>query len=227
MSELLQDSKLLWYLSRSTGLVCLVLLTASLVLGVGATTRLSSTGWPRFVTQGLHRNISLFVLALLGLHVITVVADDFVPIHLIDAVVPFGSAYRPFWLGLGVLATDLLIALVVTSLVRQHLGYGMWRVVHWTAYACWPLAMVHGLGTGSDTRSGWSIGLTAGCAGLVLLAVAWRIVAGWPAQRVLRLSAVVVTACAVAVVVLWARQGPLAPGWSKRAGTPPAPVAGK
>lgn len=227
MSALLGDSKLLWYLSRSTGLVCLVLLTATFVLGIGANSRLSSAGWPRFVTQGLHRNISLFVLALLTVHIGTAIADNFVPIHLIDAIVPFRSAYRPFWLGLGVLAVDLLIALVLTSLVRQRLGYGTWRVVHWSAYLCWPLAVVHGLGTGTDPRRVWAVALALACGAAVLLAVAWRIVAGWPTRRTLRLGAVVVTACTVAAVVLWARQGPLAPGWSKRAGTPPAPAAEK
>ena len=224
MSGVLHDHALLWYVSRATGLVCLVLLTLTVVLGVLAATRVASAGWPRFVTQGLHRNVSLFVLVLLAVHVTAVVVDDFVPIHISDVLVPFASGYRPFWLGLGVVAVDLVVALVLTSLVRQRLGHGAWRSVHWMAYACWPLAIVHGLGTGSDPRRDWATGLAVGCAAVVLLAVAWRIVEGWPRRAVGRLGAVLVTACAVAVVVLWARQGPLAPGWSKRAGTPPPPA---
>ena len=221
MSDLLGGDALLWYVSRATGLVCMVLLTLSVLLGIAATTRMSTAGWPRFVTQGLHRNVSLFVLALLAVHVAAVVADGYVPIHLRDAVLPFAAAYRPFWLGLGVIAVYLLLALVLTSLVRQRLGYGAWRAVHWTGYLCWPLALVHGLGTGSDPRRVWGAALAAGCAALVLLAVAWRIVEGWPRRAPTRLGAVLVTAGAVAVLVVWARQGPLAPGWSKRAGVPP------
>ena len=225
MTEVLSDPALTWYVARASGLICLVLLSLSVVLGVGASTRLSSSGWPRFVTQALHRNVSLFVLVLLALHVGAVVMDDFVTIPVTDAVIPFVSAYRPLWLGLGALASDLLLALVLTSLVRHRLGYGTWRAVHWTAYLCWPLAVVHGLGTGTDARKSWAVWLVAGCVGLVLLAVAWRIVEGWPRRATLRLGAVALTACTVAAVYTWALQGPLAPGWSKRAGTPP-PAAG-
>jgi sulfoxide reductase heme-binding subunit YedZ len=224
---LLDDPKLLWYVSRATGLVCLILLTLSVLLGVTATTRMASVTWPRFVTQGLHRNVSLFVLVLLAGHIAVVVIDDYVPIRPVDAVVPFVSAYRPFWLGLGVVSVDLLLALVVTSLLRQRLGYGTWRVVHWISYFSWPLALVHGLGTGSDPRRFWVLVLTAGCGGLVLLAVAWRIVVGWPTRWAIRVGAVMVTACAVAAVVVWARQGPLAPGWGKRAGTSPLSSASR
>lgn len=220
VGKILDDPRLLWFVARSTGLVCLVLLTLTVVLGITASTRVASTGWPRFVTQGLHRNVSLFVLALLAAHIAAVVADDYVPLYLRDAVVPFVARYRPIWVGLGVLALHLLLALVVTSLLRQQLGYGTWRVVHWIAYLSWPLALLHGLGTGSDPRRGWVLVLTVACALAVLIAIGWRIVAGWPARRVLRVGAVLVTASAVVATVVWARQGPLAPGWGKRAGTP-------
>jgi sulfoxide reductase heme-binding subunit YedZ len=192
----------------------------TVVLGVTATTRVASSGWPRFVTQGLHRNVSLFVLVLLAGHIAAVVADDYVPIHPLDAVVPFIAAYRPFWLGLGVVAIDLLLALVITSLLRQRLGYAAWRIVHWIAYLSWPLALVHGLGSGSDSRETWALGLTAACAVAVVLAIGWRIVAGWPARAMLRVGAVMVTLGAVAAVVMWARQGPLAPGWNRKASVP-------
>jgi sulfoxide reductase heme-binding subunit YedZ len=227
VSALLNDPKVLWYVSRATGLVSLVLLTLSVLLGVTASTRLASANWPRFVTQGLHRNVSLFVVILLTAHVAAVVIDDYVPIHVSDVIIPFRAGYRPFWLGLGVVSLDLLIALVITSLLRLRLGYGTWRIVHWISYASWPLAVVHGLGTGSDWRRTWVLWLTLGCAAAVLLAIAWRIVSGWPARAVLRLGAVLVTAFAVAAVVFWARQGPLAPGWGKRAGTPVPASAGR
>jgi sulfoxide reductase heme-binding subunit YedZ len=219
VSDLLGDSQLTWFLTRASGVVTLALLTLSMALGIGASTRLSSTRWPRFVTQGLHRNISLYVLLLLALHVAASILDDYVKITVQESFVPFIGSYRPVWMGLGTLSSDLILALIVTSLLRQRIGYETWRAVHWTSYACWPLGIVHSLGTGSDVRKGWSIWFTVACVVLVLLAFAWRIVEGWPRRALLRTSAVVVTACAVALVFTWAKQGPFAPGWSKRSGT--------
>ena len=114
---------------------------------------------------GLHRNLTLLALVFVAAHVVTTVADGFAPIGLLDAVVPFVSPYRPIWLGLGAVAFDLLLALVVTSLLRARIGYRSWRVVHWLAYAAWPVALVHALGTGSDARIGWFALLGFGCAG--------------------------------------------------------------
>jgi sulfoxide reductase heme-binding subunit YedZ len=219
VSNLIGNAQLTWFLTRASGTVALGLLTLSMVLGIVAGTRLSSARWPRFVTQGLHRNISLFVLVLLAMHVIVAVLDDYVTITVQESFIPFIGSYRPVWMGLGTVSSDLVIAMIVTSLLRQRIGYETWRAVHWTSYLCWPLGVVHALGTGSDVRKTWSVLFTLACVALVLLAIAWRIVAGWPRRALLRTSAVLVTACAVAVVFTWAKQGPFAPGWSKRSGT--------
>jgi predicted ferric reductase len=222
VTDLLTDPQLSWFVARATGFISLALITLSMVLGIGSSTRMSSARWPRFVTQALHRNISLFTLVLLAVHIAAVIVDDYVTITIADSFVPFVSSYRPIWLGVGVVSSDLLIALVVTSELRSRFGYRAWRAIHWTAYACWPLAIVHSLGTGADTRKGWAVWVVIACVVAVLLSVAWRIVEGWPRRAVLRAGAVIVTACTVAVVFAWAKQGPLAPGWSKRSGTPPA-----
>ena len=89
--------------------------------------------------------------------------------------IPFVSGYRPLWLGLGTLSFDLLVALAVTSLVRRRLGYRAWRAVHWLAYVSWPVAVLHGLGTGSDTKQWWMLALTVVCIVAVLVAVWTRI----------------------------------------------------
>jgi sulfoxide reductase heme-binding subunit YedZ len=154
----------LWYLSRGTGAVSLVLLTVTLVLGIVDVRRWSSQSVPRFVIDGLHRTVSMLVLLTLAIHIVTSVLDPFAPIRLVDAIVPFGSGYRPVWLGLGAVAFDLLLALVITSLIRARIGQRGWRAVHWAAYACWPLALVHGLGTGSDVRDGFLLPLSLACA---------------------------------------------------------------
>lgn len=176
MSPLIADTrKAVWYLSRGSGAVSLVLLSGSTVLGILTSTRASSWRWPRFVVEGLHRNISLAANLFLALHIVTVVVDDFVPIGWLDAVVPFRSAYRPLWLGLGALAFDLILAIVATSLLRARLGQRAWRTVHWFAYACWPLAVVHGIGSGSDRLQVWMLALEAVCILAVLAAAIWRL----------------------------------------------------
>ena len=132
-------------------------------------------GAPRFVTLGIHRSISLLAVAFVGVHVLTTVADGYVPISIASAVVPFTSGYRPFWVGLGAVAFDLLLALVITSVLRRRFGYRVWRAVHWAAYACWPIAFVHALGTGTDAGRGWMTALLASLAGLVGAAVVGRL----------------------------------------------------
>jgi predicted ferric reductase len=165
----------LWYATRATGLVALLMLTVSVLLGLLAAGRFSGERWPRFLTQGLHRNISLLVVAFLTLHVASTVLDTYTSIPLTAAFLPFTSGYKPGWLSLGAVALDLVIALIVTSLARRRLGYRTWRAMHWLAYACWPVAVAHGLGIGTDRSATWVIALTIGCMACVSAVAAWRV----------------------------------------------------
>ena len=210
----------LWYLTRGTGAVTLVLLTLGVALGVANVRRVSVAGVPRFVFDGVHRSVSLLALAFLVVHIVTSVLDPFAPIRLIDALVPFVSAYRPVWLGLGAVASDLLIAVALTSVLRRRFGHRVWRATHWLAYACWPIALVRGLGTGSDAKTTWLLALTGGCVLVVMVAVWVRATAGWPEHAGTRLSAVAASIAAAVALLVWLPTGPLAPGWAKRAGTP-------
>ena len=213
------NSKEFWYLTRGTGVVALLLLTVVLVLGIAGTVRWQRPGWPRFLVADLHKHLTLLSIVFIAAHVVTTVADGFAPIRLLDAIVPFASPYRPIWLGLGTVAFDLLLALLVTSLVRARIGYGSWRVIHFLAYAAWPVALVHAFGTGSDARTGWFALLGFGCAAAVGLAVAVRVFrsAGTPGVRVLAGAATVAVAL---IVFFWYRGGPAQQGWAARAGTP-------
>lgn len=213
----------LWYLSRGTGIVTLVLLTASVVLGITQVRRWAPIGSPRFVVVSLHRAVSLLVVALLAVHVLTSVLDSFAPIRLVDAVLPFAGSYRPVWLGLGAVALDLVIALTVTSLLRHRLGLRAWRAVHWLAYACWPVALVHGLGTGSDTRTTWMLAIALACTIAVVGSIAWRLAGERAEARAVALGACVLVSTVVGV---WLALGPLADGWARRAGTPATLLAG-
>jgi sulfoxide reductase heme-binding subunit YedZ len=215
------NSKELWYLTRGSGLTALVLLTASVVLGISQIGRLSAPSMPRFVVAGLHRNVSLLAVVFLAIHIGTAVADPFAPIAAWDSVVPFVGSYRPVWLGLGALATDLLLALVLTSLLRYRIGFRTWRTLHWAAYACWPIALWHGLGTGSDSRVGWTQAIYVLCAIAVLVSLAWRLTTRWSGSDVSQRTLAALGAVLVTVgLTAWSLQGPLRPGWAKRAGTP-------
>jgi methionine sulfoxide reductase heme-binding subunit len=165
----------LWYATRATGLVSLLLLTASLLLGIVTAGRFASEKWPRFLTVGLHRNITLLVLVFLALHVGTTVVDTYTSIPAAAAVIPFASSYKAPWLGLGAVAADLLIAVMATSLFRNRLGFRAWRTLHWLAYVCWPAALIHGLGTGTDRRTLWIFAATLGCVAAVAAAATWRL----------------------------------------------------
>jgi sulfoxide reductase heme-binding subunit YedZ len=209
----------LWYTTRATGLVALVLLTGSMALGLLSWVGVDRRTWPRFVTLAMHRNVALLALTFTVAHVLTTVLDSFVSIPLPDAFIPFVSSYRPFWVGLGAISFDLMIALIVTSLVRARLGQRSWRLVHWSAYACWPVAVVHGLGSGSDTRTHWVLLLTACCVMVVVGLTLWRLALSWPYRPLASVTGVVAVVLAIIVVGAWVKAGPLSPGWSHRSGT--------
>jgi methionine sulfoxide reductase heme-binding subunit len=213
------SSQALWFATRGFGVVALLLLTSIVVLGVAGATRWRSTRWPRFVVAGLHRNLTLLALVFIALHVITTVVDGYAPISLLSAVLPFSSPYRPLWLGLGALAFDLLLALTVTSLLRARIGYGRWRALHWLAYASWPIALVHGLGTGTDARVAWMQAITLGSVACVAGAILWRVSAG-RARPGLRTASTIGAIAIPLMIGGWYLSGPARPGWAARAGTP-------
>jgi Ferric reductase like transmembrane component len=215
-----------WFVTRGTGAIALVLLTLSISLGVVNVRRTRIGEMPRFVLESVHRSASLLAVAFLAVHIATALMDGFAPITLLDVVIPFGSVYRPLWLGFGAVAFDLMIAITITSLLRRRLGYGAWRATHWLAYASWPVALLHGLGTGSDTKTHWMLVLTAGCVAVMLAAVLARVSAGWPRHLVARLGALGAAALVPVGLLAWLPSGPLAAGWAKRAGTPASLIAG-
>ena len=209
----------LWYATRATGLVALVLLTVSMALGLLSSVRFQGPAWPRFVTLGLHRNLALLALGFTAVHVLTTVLDSFVHIPLQDAFIPFISSYRPLWVGLGAIALDLMLALIITSLLRTRLGLRSWRVVHWTAYLCWPVAVLHGLGTGTDTPVRWVLALTACCVLAVAGLTLWRLAVTWRSRPVASAAGVVLIVMMLIAGAAWLRAGPLSPHWSTRSGT--------
>lgn len=168
-------SPLLWYTTRASGVVALILLTASVCLGILTTTRLATRRLPRFAVSELHSRISLMAMVFVLLHVATSVFDTYVPIGLPAALLPFTSGYRPLPVALGTVAFDLLLAVTVASVLRRFLKAKLWRGIHWLVYASWPVVFAHGLLIGTDLRFGWMQMVAGSCGAAVVGAVAWRL----------------------------------------------------
>ena len=220
------NSHTLWYMTRATGIVAMVMLSATLVLGIVTSVRHATPQWPRFAWQDLHRRLSLLSTVFIGLHIATTVADGYAPIGWISAVVPFTSPYRRLWLGLGTVGVDLLLAVGISSLLRSRIHPGLWRGLHWLAYLCWPVALLHSFGTGTDPRLAWMALLMAACVLSVIAAGAWRIAQGWPLHAGARSAAAASAAVFVVGTGSWALAGPMRPGWAARAGTPASLIRG-
>lgn len=167
--------KALWYLGRSSGVVSLVLFTLVVALGIATRSGRLLPGLPRFAVSAVHRSASLLAVVFLVVHVVTLTLDPQSQLRWIDAVLPFGSQPKPVWIGLGAASLDLMVALVVTSLLRQRIGHRVWRAIHWAAYALWPFAVLHTIGTGTDMRSTWMVGLVVACTLTIASLIGWRV----------------------------------------------------
>jgi predicted ferric reductase len=168
----------LWYASRATGVVSLILLSVVAILGILVNRQGQLPGLPRFAVTGLHRSLSLLTVAFLGTHIVTAIADGYVHISWLATVVPFTSAYERFWIGLGTVAVDLVAAVIITSLLRARIKPAVWRVVHWLSYASYPVVIIHSLGASKDLRSGWLLTLTMASVFAVVTAIGYRIIDG-------------------------------------------------
>jgi sulfoxide reductase heme-binding subunit YedZ len=165
----------LWYASRATGVVSLVLFSLVAILGIMVNRQGRLPGLPRFAVTGLHRSLSLLTVAFLGIHITTAIADGYVHIPWLSTIVPFTSGYERFWIGLGAVAVDLVGAVIVTSLLRDRLTPSVWRAVHWLSYLSYPVAVVHSMGASKDLRSGWLLALTMGTVFAVFAAIGYRV----------------------------------------------------
>jgi predicted ferric reductase len=168
------NSTYLWYTTRTSGIVALILLTLTMVLGLATTSRTRARNWPGFAQQEFHRRISMIAVVFLAIHILTSILDTYVHIGWLAVVVPFASPYSRFWVGLGTIALDLMVAVFVSSLLRARLKPGTWRGIHWLAYASWPIALAHTFGIGTDSTEHWVIALGALCVLSVGLALVWR-----------------------------------------------------
>lgn len=192
------NTQLLWFATRGAGIVSLLMLTGVVYLGILAALKWQTPAWPRFATTGFHKNLALTAVAFLGVHIVTAVVDPYTSLGPLAALIPFESAYRTIPLGLGVIALDLGAAVLVTSLLKNRMSRRAWRTVHWLSYAAWPVALLHGFGTGSDTTAPW--------------------------MAVIYLACIVAVGAAVLVRVTAVQSGSAAPGRAQAPSRPTVPV---
>ena len=169
------SSEALWALGRGNGIVALAFMTLSVVLGIGVRSGRPLFTLPRFGIADVHRFVALAATLLVALHMGLLFLDPYAKLRLIDFVVPFLGAYRPLWQGLGTVAFDVLLVVIITSLLRRRLGLRIFRAVHWTTYLLWPIAMAHSLGNGTDTGRAWFLGFAGVCALMVAVTLVWRL----------------------------------------------------
>jgi sulfoxide reductase heme-binding subunit YedZ len=196
------STQILWFATRGSGIVSLILFSVVACLGLLAVARTQSARWPRFLTVELHRNLALLSVSFLAIHIVTAVLDPFTSLGVAAAIVPLASSYRPVAVALGVISVDLTLAVIVTSLLRERIGQRLWRAVHWASYAAWPLAVAHTITAGSDAFATWMLGVTGVCAIAVGACLSWRLTGGGTNRS--RLAAVTGgTADPVAVDPAW------------------------
>ncbi len=171
-------NQVLWFATRGAGAVSLLMLTASVVFGIVTVARFQHVEWPRFFNYEMHRRVSLLAIVFLAVHVLAAVFDPFTSLGLAAALMPLASTYRPVPVALGVIALYLFTALIVSSLLRRHIGQRTWRAIHWASYAMWPMALLHGFTAGSDASAVWMLGIDALCVAAVGAALSWRLTAG-------------------------------------------------
>ncbi|MCB0932006.1 MAG: ferric reductase-like transmembrane domain-containing protein [Mycobacterium sp.] len=169
------SSEALWALGRGNGIVALAFMTLSVVLGIAGRSARPLFALPRFGIADIHRFVALSAAILVALHIGLLFLDPYAKLRLIDLAVPFIGAYRPVWQGLGTVAVELILVVLVSSLLRQRIGLRAFRAVHWMTYLLWPIALAHSLGNGTDTNRVWFLTFAGTCTVMVAAALIWRL----------------------------------------------------
>jgi methionine sulfoxide reductase heme-binding subunit len=186
----------IWYAARASGVAAYVVLSIVVCLGMTVGGKAQTRRWPRFSIEDVHRFGGLLVGSLIGVHILAIAADSFLPFSLTQLLVPFTSSYRPLWTGLGIAAAELLLALAITNHYKRRLPYRFWRKAHYLNFAVWGFASVHGLMGGTDRGAAWLAILYGLSVASVLMLLVWRV--GGDAHRARRIA----TTGAVSVIAL-------------------------
>ncbi|HZC04891.1 MAG TPA: ferric reductase-like transmembrane domain-containing protein [Ktedonobacterales bacterium] len=225
-----------WDIARAGGFVAYGLLTLAVALGLALSMRWQAPRWPRLINSELHNFVTLLSLVFTIIHVLAVWLDPFTAFGWSEIFIPFASHYRAIWMAFGIVALYLGLALAASVWLRPFIGYEWWRRLHVLTLVVYALVTVHGLTTGSDTRTVWGAAIY-GLSGLAIVAMVWiRLLAPTgPLQRRHPIW-VGITALALFVGVIATMLGPMRSGWnafangsggSGQRGAAPSTVAGQ
>lgn len=165
-----------WLLSRSAGVVALIAVSVSVLLGLTMTTKVLARPKLTRTLRSLHEHAALAGLVAIGVHGVTLLGDPWLDPGLTGLLVPFAMDYEPLFTGLGIIGGLLAAVLGLSFYVRRRIGSRLWRRLHrWTA-AVWLLGLVHTIGAGTDASTRWlqAILLLTATPIVVLLAIRLR-----------------------------------------------------
>ena len=178
-----------WIASRSSGIVALLAITASVILGL-----LMANGLPRRkganrVIVSLHESTALAGLVAIAVHGITLLGDPWMHATLWKISVPFSIDYRPLWTSLGIIAGWIAAALGLSYYARKRIGTRLWRKLHRATVVAWALGIAHTIGAGTDANERWlQITMLSGAVVIVFLFLR-RTVPGDPKREAARRAA--------------------------------------
>lgn len=173
----LTSSPVAWYAARAGGVVAYLLLTTVVLLGLQMSSKRRIQRWPRIAIEDVHRFAAFAAGSFVVIHIIAIAIDSYLPFSIPSLVVPFIAHYRPTWVGIGVVAAELMLAVAIANRLRGRvLSYSAWRKAHYATFAVWAGATIHGIGSGTDRSSAWLIAIEIAAAGAVVAMTAWRVV---------------------------------------------------
>jgi predicted ferric reductase len=140
-----------WYLTRAAGLMGYFLLWLSTAWGFAVSSKILDRLLERTFTYDFHEWLSWLGIAFIAVHVVVLMADKYLPYSLWQVLIPFLSPYRPIWVGIGVISLYLTLLVTVTFYLRQRIGMGSFRKVHYLSLPAYLGATLHGLYAGTDS----------------------------------------------------------------------------
>ena len=213
-------STVTWDTARAGGFVAYILVTASIALGLALSLRWYTRSWPRWATTDLHRYVTLLAIVFTGVHSLAIWLDPFMAFTPAEVIIPLLSHYRPIWVALGIVSAYLLLAIWLSERIQKQIGYAWWRRLHYLTFGVWGLVTVHGLTTGSDTRTPWALFIYGGSVVLVGSLLSIRLL-GKENEAAPHPRIAAATGTLALITLLFVMAGPLRPGWNALANQRP------
>jgi sulfoxide reductase heme-binding subunit YedZ len=170
-----------WVVARAGGLTAYLLLTLSVVFGLVVKSRPVGFVRPTTMTEA-HRFITVLALSATAVHGIALALDTKIPFEVKELLVPGIAPYRALWVGVGIVAAELMLVIHLSFSLKRWIGTKNWRRLHWLTYGVFVAATLHGVMTGSDSDRAWVVAIYLACIGTVAALTAWRATA--PPARV-------------------------------------------